>query len=45
VFGLFRSRAMATAAAGAVAGRGRSVLVTRTVDRSRYQAQALPRRV
>lgn len=37
VFGLFRSRARAAAAAKALGRRGRSILITRTVDRARYR--------
>jgi 4-diphosphocytidyl-2-C-methyl-D-erythritol kinase len=36
VFGLFRSRARAAAAAKALERRGRSILITRTVDRATY---------
>jgi 4-diphosphocytidyl-2-C-methyl-D-erythritol kinase len=44
VFGLFDRRAGASAAARAVAGRGRRVIVTRTVDRAGYGQLARPMR-
>jgi len=40
VFGLFRSRPRAAAAAKALEGRGRTILITRTVDRAKYRRLA-----
>ena len=42
VFGLFRSRARAATAAKALERRGRSILITRTVDRATYAGCARP---
>jgi len=42
VFGLFRSRARAAAAATALERRGRSILITRTVDRAKYRRLTWP---
>ena len=43
VFGLFRSRVRAASAAKALERRGRSILVTRTVDRGKYRELTRPR--
>jgi 4-diphosphocytidyl-2-C-methyl-D-erythritol kinase len=43
VFGLFATRTAASAAARAVAARGRQVLLTRTLNRARYEMLARPR--
>ena len=43
VFGLFDRRADASAAAQALAGRGRRALVTRTLNRARYARLSQPR--
>ncbi len=43
VFGLFPDARTAEAAAGSLLGRGRRVLMTRTVDRDRFRALGRPR--